>query len=162
MAAETGTTPRWISALGQRKHFYGLRGCRGPPNAHPETGAALAELACFLLVLACLDLIPQLLIDDLEIWYVVDDPFGVRIETRDALVGTKWFLGKSTMELARVFGNVAEARRQRDLVPARQFYDFLTPFDPPLGPIAAIISAWTVSSCAFTAAISDNRRCRES
>jgi hypothetical protein len=92
----------------------------------------------------------------------VDDPFGVRIETRDALVGTKWFLGKSTMELARVFGNVAEARRQRDLVPARQFYDFLTPFDPPLGPIAAIISAWTVSSCAFTAAISDNRRCRES
>ena len=44
----------------------------------------------------------------------------------------------------------------------RQFYDLSAPEDPPFGSIAAMIAAWTFLSCAATAAVSDNRRCRVS
>jgi hypothetical protein len=48
------------------------------------------------------------------------------------------------------------------LVLGRQFYDLSAPEDPPFGSIAAMIAAWTFLSCAVTAAVSDNRRCRVS
>ena len=43
-----------------------------------------------------------------------------------------------------------------------QFYDLSAPEDPAFGSIAAMIAAWTFWSCAVTAAVSDNRRCRVS
>jgi hypothetical protein len=43
-----------------------------------------------------------------------------------------------------------------------QFYDLAASEDAPFGSIAAMIAAWTFLSCTFTAAVSDNRRCRVS
>ena len=43
-----------------------------------------------------------------------------------------------------------------------QFYDLSAPEDPAFGSIAAMMADWTFSSCAVTAAVSDNRRCRVS
>ena len=43
-----------------------------------------------------------------------------------------------------------------------EFYDLAASEDGPFGSIAAMIAAWTFLSCTFTAAVSDNRRCRVS
>ena len=62
--------------------------------------------------------------------------------------------------------DTCRADQHRDPTPKHilgwQFYDLLASEDAPFGSIAAMIAAWTFLSCTFTAAVSDNRRCRVS